>query len=160
MKIYFGSLLNVKLWACLGAINLTFAVTGITNAISKYAIGDWGFMKWLFLAMLIDLATGVTKAWVNGGVGVVTSKGLRDTASKGIQYLALIIMTHILTHYEINGQVQNAHLTWLTKVMYEFLMLVEAKSVYENVVKINPKLDFVKVLLEKITGLLKNKEEK
>lgn len=134
-KILFGTLL--------------FSMTQIPELIEKYIFGDLGFAKWLVLVLILDLVTGVTKVWVNEGYKKVTSKGLRDTVSKCIQYGALLIVTHILTHFEIKEKVILGHLEWLNKLTFEFLIFIECKSVYENIVKINPRLDIISVMVDK-----------
>lgn len=155
MKIYLNCLLNIKMWVLLAAVDLTTMGT----TFNKYIFNDVGYLKWLTIAMFIDLLTGVTKVWVNDGWKQITSRGLRDTVSKCIQYGGFLFITHLITHFEVNGVVINQNFDWINKVAFEFLMLIETKSVYENLVKINPKLDFVKFLVEKIYKAYKTKEQ-
>lgn len=150
---YLGSLLSINNWAIL----LTVQVT-LLQFVEKYLFSDLGYMKWLGIAMLVDLITGVTKVWKEEGMKAVTSKGFRDSVSKAVQYGAFIIITHVLTNYEINGQRQNAELAWINTLAYKFLLCIEVKSVYENIIRINPKLDFVGFVLDKIGSYLKNKK--
>lgn len=151
---YLSCIFNVNVWVILLGIDLSF----IGAFINKYIFSDMGYLKWLVIAMIIDLITGITKVWVTQGWSCITSKGLRDTVAKCVQYGGFLIITHVLTHFEINGQVQISGMSWLNKLAYEFLILIECKSVYENIVRINPKLDFVKMVLEKVSGYLKNKD--
>lgn len=140
---------------------LLFSLSTIPDFIEKYIFGDFGFAKWLIVTMMIDLLTGITKVWVNEGLKKVTSKGLRDTVSKCIQYGAFLIITHILTHFEVNGEVIFGKWDWLSKLAFEFLILIEIKSVYENLTAINPRLDFINILAEKgkdLLDLLKTKK--
>jgi hypothetical protein len=150
---FLGYIFNPKLLTALLFLDLT----GLLNFISKYVFADLTYLKFLAIACIIDLITGVWKVIVNEGIKSVTSRGLRDTVSKLISYGSFLIIIHILTHFEINGQVSSSFL-WMNKVALEFLILVEIKSVYENIIRINPKLDFVDSVLQKIINTLKNKK--
>jgi hypothetical protein len=150
---FLGYIFNPKLLTTLLFLDLT----GLLNFISKYVFADLTYLKFLVIACIIDLITGVWKVIVNEGIKSVTSRGLRDTVSKLISYGSFLIIIHILTHFEINGQVSSSFL-WMNKVALEFLILVEIKSVYENIIRINPKLDFVDSVLQKIINTLKNKK--
>lgn len=131
--------------------------TGVLNFISKYVFADTTYLKFLMVACIIDLVTGVTKVAITKGVKAVTSRGLRDTVTKIISYGSFLIIIHVLTHYEINGQASTS-LMWLNKSALEFLIMVEIKSVYENIVAINPSLDFIDSVFQKVVNTLKNKK--
>lgn len=140
----FDAFLNVKLWFATIFLQMSFDAF-----FTKYIFADVEFLKWLFIAMAVDLATGLAKVWRKQGYQAITSKGLRDTVTKFIQYGGFLIITHVLTHFQIGGQPVTTW-TWINKVAYEFVLMVEIKSVYENVVAINPKLDFVTKVIKKI----------
>lgn len=150
-----GILTNPKFW--FAAILLD--ITTLSDFIHKYIFGDMTFLKWLVLTMIVDLVTGVTKVWHTQGWKAITSKGLRDSVAKVIQYGAFLVITHILTHYQISGQV-NTNFVWINKLAYEFLILIEIKSVYENIIAINPSLDLFTKLFFKIAEVLKPLDNK
>jgi len=147
-------LLNAKLWFLFLSIDVTF----FWPFVNKYLTSDVGYIKWLGVAMAIDLITGITKVVVTEGYKAVTSRGIRDTVTKAITYGAFIIITHLVTHFEVKGEVVNNGWSWIDAKVCEFLMIIEGKSVYENIIKISPSLDFIKYLVDKITMLLKKKE--
>jgi len=142
-----NALFNPKLWAGTILLQVSFG-----NFFTKYIFADVEFLKWLFIAMAVDLATGIAKVWKKEGHHAITSKGLRDTVTKFIQYGGFLIITQVLTHFQIGGQPVTTW-TWINKVAYEFILMVEVKSVYENVVAINPKLDFVSKVIKKIAEM-------
>lgn len=150
-----AALCNIKVWTLFVLLDITW----IMKFIEKYIFADMGYLKWLVIAMIVDFVTGVTKVWVTQGFQSITSKGLRDTVGKIIQYGAFLIITHVITHFEIGGQATTTFL-WLNKIAYEFLILIECKSVYENIVRINPNLDFVTHVVDKVRKLLKETEKK
>jgi Bacteriophage holin family len=146
---------NIYLWVTMTLLQI---ITPVHNFIQKYLFQDLGFLKWLVIAMILDLVTGVAKVYKQQGLRGITSKGLRDTVSKCIQYGAFLIITHIITHYEIGGYAAT-NMRWINKLAMEFILLVECKSVYENIVTINPKFDFVAKLWDKITELYPSKKK-
>lgn len=149
------ALADVRYWI---APIMLEAITPFEAFFTKYIFADTGFLRWLVLAMIVDLITGIAKAISKGGLKAVTSKGLRDTLVKCTQYFAFLIITHIVTHYEIGGKVATTDFNWVVKLACEFVLLIEVKSVYENVVAINPKLDFMTEVLKKIAKMFTKDE--
>lgn len=154
MKLNFlDSILNGKLWL----VTLFLQVDPMSKFVTKYIFSDLGFLKWLVIAMFVDLLSGIGKSIKQSGWSSVTSKGLRDTVTKCIQYGSFLVITHVLTHYTVEGQT-SGKLLWLNRVAMEFVILIEVKSVYENIVAINPKLDFVKEVLDKLAKSWTNRK--
>lgn len=152
-KILLAKLLDIKLWIAAWLLQ----IKPVSDFITKYIFSDMGYLKWLVIVMSIDLFTGIAKVVKNDGWKSVSSKGLRDTVVKCIQYGAFLIITYVLTHYEIGGQVQMRNTEWLSKIAYQFIILVEIKSVYENIVAIDNRLDFVATTLYKVVDMLPKK---
>ena len=133
---------------------LLLTASGIGALIGKYVFGDSEYLIFLFVVIALDLITGITKAWVAGGYKSVTSSGIRQTVGKFIQYAAFLIVTHVLCHFTVNGN-EVAPLGFVDTWAFTLLMLIEVKSVYENIIAINPSLDFMKPILERIGGMIK-----
>lgn len=148
---------NIKLWAACGVVQLASIQPAINDFITKYIFSDFTFLKYLAIAVVIDLITGIAKAWAKKEA--VTSKGLRDTIVKFIQYGSFLIITHVLSSFEVNGQ-PVSNMAWISKLAYEFIMLIEIKSVYENIVAINPKLDLFEKVFKKIADAIKDDKKK
>lgn len=80
----------------------------------------------VLLVMLIDLITGIRKARQNGEA--TTSKGLRKTAQKAMQYyLPMLVLTMIDL---VATQITN--FPYLTGFYFIFIAVIEFISVYEN----------------------------
>lgn len=144
---------NVKIWLAAGLLQ----ISPINDFVSKYLFSDISFLKWLAIAMTIDLITGVAKVIKKDGYKAVTSSGLRDTIIKFLQYGAFILITHVLCNFEVNGQKAMTDFPWLSKMAYEFIMLIEIKSVYENIVAIDDRFDIFAKLLKKVVETLPSK---
>lgn len=128
--------------------------SGTGALFQKYIFNDTEYLIWLFIAVMLDLITGVTKALVRNGVQDITSRGLRMTVIKFIQYGTFLIITHVLVHFTVNGEPVSP-LAFIDKWAFSLLILIEVKSVYENIVAINSKLDFIKPLIDKIAEAIR-----
>ena len=131
----------------------------MSHFVNKYLFDNFEFLKWLIILVFVDLLTGVFKVWIKQGWQCVTSRGFRDTVSKIVQYGSFLIITHVLTHFQVgNGKVPYFSWQWINDAAYQLLILTEIKSIYENITIVNPKLDFMKPILDKLTKYFKNPE--
>lgn len=128
--------------------------SGFGALFQKYIFSDTEYLIWLLIAVMLDLITGVTKALIRNGIQHITSRGLRMTVIKFIQYGTFLIITHVLVNFTVNGK-SISPLRFIDDWAFSLLILIEVKSVYENIVAINPKLDFVKPLIDKIAEAIK-----
>lgn len=151
---FISFLLNLKLLGIL----LLFDITGIFPFIDKYVFADLNYLKFLAVAVIVDFITGICKVAMTEGVRSITSKGMRiGTVTKLISYACFLIGIHIATHVEVGGK-QITNIDWIGKYALEFLIMVEVKSIYENLVKINPKLDFIDTVLQTVLNKFKTKK--
>lgn len=119
----------------------------------KYVYNDWNFLIFLGVLMLVDLITGILKSVKKSGWSSIQSKGIRDTGIKLIEYGAFLITIHVLVAFQVDGK----PLGWLSygdELGYSFLIVVEAKSIFENLQATNPNLN-LKPLIDKLTSLWK-----
>lgn len=119
----------------------------------KYVYNDWNFLIFLGVLMLVDLITGILKSVKKSGWSSIQSKGIRDTGIKLIEYGAFLITIHVLVAFQVDGK----PLGWLSygdELGYSFLIVVEAKSIFENLQATNPDLN-LKPLIDKLTSLWK-----
>jgi toxin secretion/phage lysis holin len=134
-------------------------ITGIMQFITKYVFADITYLKFLIIACIVDLITGVWKVIVAQGIKSVSSKGLRGTVTKVISYGSFLVLVHLITHFQINGQTNaGTAMEWINKAALEFLILIEFRSIYENIKIINPKLDFIDPVLQKLLDKFKTKK--
>jgi len=138
---------DIKIWA------FTFVFTPIVTFTEKYLFADWQFLKWLALFMILDLITGILKAWHKKQA--ITSYGFRRTVVKAVQYGTFLVVMHILDNFEINGE-RTEMFGWIVTGAYSFLMRVEGKSILENIVTLDDRFD-VKYFIEKIGEAFKRK---
>lgn len=139
------------------SILLTSGATAAT-IIQKWLFADLEFLKWLLIAITLDLLTGIAKVWIKDGYKAVTSKGIRMSVMKVIQYGAFLIITHVLTNFTVGG-LRIAPLGFITSWAYTLLLLIEIKSVYENIVAIDNRLDFINSIVKNISKVIKQKTD-
>lgn len=125
--------LEIDIWAWMPYITAFFLF------IQKYVYNDWSFLISLGVLMFLDLVTGVWKAIKNKNA--VTSIGLRDTAIKLVQYGVFLITIHVLISFQVNGKIIGV-LNYADECGYSFLILIEAKSIFENLQVIDQRFDF------------------
>lgn len=157
-------LLSWKIWAGVLSIETIRLVTlpnstglPVVDVLNRGDIREYfELIIYLGALMILDLLTGVVKVWVKEKkVEAVTSTGLRETIVKFVQYGTFLIVTYILTHIkgkegtEILADYQFT-LRWATI----FCILIEVKSVYENLTAMNKRLDFIKPFIDKLKALL------
>lgn len=146
--IYFKYLLpffKTKSWLAFVAIGPFVAF------IEKFVFDDWNYLQFLMVVVALDFITAVTKAWKDNIP--ISSKGWRNTVSKIIQYSAFLVCTHVTTHLEISGE-RVVTFDWIDEGAYVFLISIEIKSVYENIIGIDKRLDVFKPLVSRMEMLL------
>lgn len=140
----------------LAASGIGVVISDLTN---KYLFSEPEYLKWLIIAVTLDLITGITKVWAKQGIKNVTSKGIRDTIFKFIQYGSFLIITHVLANITF-GNSNVPPFAFVKEWAYMLLLLIEIKSVYENIVAIDSKLDFVKVIIDRLSKVISEKRPK
>lgn len=109
---------------------------------------------WLGLTMTLDLMTGVAKAVRNNVPR--TSTGFRKTVVKFIQYGGAISIGIILANVSEFRKDDSSE--WIYKyfsnTMLLFMIYIEIKSVFENLIEVSPDSDFTRFFLKPIHDIL------
>lgn len=109
---------------------------------------------WLGLAMALDLITGVAKAVRNNVPR--TSTGFRKTVVKFIQYGGAIAIGIILANVSEfrNDDSSEWIYKYFSNTMLLFMIYIEIKSVFENLIEVSPDSDFTRFFLRPIHDIL------
>lgn len=111
---------------------------------------------WLCLAVVLDLITGLLKAWSKGQV--TTSSGFRKTIIKIGSYVGtvvgFVILVNVMSMYADN---KNIDLSFLINWLMGFMIFIELYSVFENIDAAYPDSIFSKYISSPILKLLKGK---
>lgn len=138
----------------------TLSVSGAWGIVSafthKYIFDKPEYLIWLIIALSCDLLTGIAKVWVHEGHKAITSKGFRMTVVKFIQYGVFLIITHVLSNVQVGD---NTPFAFVKDWACLLLLLIEIKSVYENITAIDNRLDFINPVIKKLGEFINTKKD-
>jgi phage-related holin len=130
---YIEQLIDIK-WQCAVLIaSISFPFIEIIN---RYIFDDWQFVAFMGILIFLDTMLSLIKHWK---AGTIESSGFAKFFIKVLVYGCVLILTHILTHFEVN-QKENVVFTWFSQVTYSAIMVREAISILENLAHIKPDL--------------------
>jgi phage-related holin len=110
-------------------------------------------LVWLFVAMVLDLITGVAKA-IKKDIPR-TSEGFRRTVAKFIQYGGAVAIGIILANIvDVGDEKTKLIYGYFSNSMLMFIIYIEIKSILENLTEISPDSDFTKLFLRPIHKIL------
>lgn len=117
-------------------------------------------LVWLLVVFILDFIFGVARATLNGTHR--TSRGLRKTITKFLQYGGCIIIAMVILNivYQSNQVVSLPFAGFFGDVMLYIMIYAEVVSIFENMEGMAPTSTFVKVFVRPmrrmITFQLKN----
>lgn len=109
-------------------------VSGLAE-LMKYVYQDWEFAKWIAVAIVLDTILGIIRALVHKDMS--SEIFWQKFWKKMVGYLALMILSNILTNYTVGGQVVGAT-QWMGTYLCSYMLIREAISIIENVNAIIP----------------------
>lgn len=131
---------------------ITFELLTATSAMAWFKLNflpSANLLAWVFIAMVLDLATGVTKAIVTHDAR--TSTGYRKTITKFIQYAGAILVGVILGN---TLQKDNILVGYVNDGLLILLIYIEATSIFENLYAIDSTSAFSRYFISPILKLL------
>lgn len=143
------SFTDLKLWA------LATVITPIVYFIEKYVFSDWDFIPYLLMVMVLDIIT----AWLRILLKTpkegeekeeITSRGMRQTIAKSVQYFVFLITIHLLTNIPVKGERIEIY-DWIIDMAYTFLIVIEVNSIWENLMGMRNGFD-LSVFMKKIAN--------
>ena len=114
---------------------ITAAPFTVLAELLKYIYQDWEFAKWIAVAVALDTLLGMVKAFIHKDLS--SEEFWRRFWKKIVGYLALLILSNILTNYTVGGHVVGAT-QWIGTYLCSYMLIREAISVLENVNAIVP----------------------
>lgn len=114
---------------------ITAAPFTVLAELLKYIYQDWEFAKWIAVAIALDTLLGMVKAFIHKDLS--SEEFWRRFWKKIVGYLALLILSNILTNYTVEGEVVGAT-QWIGTYLCSYMLIREAISVLENVNAIVP----------------------
>lgn len=115
-------------------ILIALPVAPFLEIFEKYVFGDWEFVKFLIVLMIIDTALGFVKHWIAHDV---SSKAWGMIGKKLIVYSSVMALSHVLASFVIAGSVVDSFV-WFRYFACSALMVREGISIIENCEEITP----------------------
>lgn len=153
IKYNYKKMLMLNKFVLLKSPSFLLTFLGCTWFQFKY-LPSINFMFILTIAMIIDLITGIIKAWVKGEN--TTSQGLRQTLIKFIQYGGFILVGILLLNVSV-GDKNLLKYSYVIDGSFVFILLIEFISICENLIEINPHSKIVLYVINPFMKLIKGR---
>ena len=137
------TLLTTSKW--FQSLALGVVLTPVLAIVQKYIFADWEFLRYLGVLIVVDTVLGVQRRWV---ARTISSRGFSRLFTKSGIYLALLVLTHVMSSFTVHGEV-NVFFKWFDTFMYSCMMAREALSILEHAALIEPRL-VPKALLKRL----------
>ena len=119
----------------------------VLELFERYVFGDWEFVKFLVVLVVVDTILGFVKHLIEKDV---SSKAYGMIAKKLLIYSSILAVSHVLSNFSINGEIVDSFV-WFRYFACSALMIREGISIIENSEEIYPGL-FPKWVVTKLKG--------
>lgn len=113
---------------------IALPITPFIELFEKYVFGDWEFVKYLVVLVVIDTILGFSKHYIKHDI---SSKAYGMIAKKIVSYSIVMIVAHVVATFKVGGE-QIETLVWFRYFACSALMVREAISIIENLEVISP----------------------
>ena len=113
---------------------IALPITPFIELFEKYVFGDWEFVKYLVVLVVIDTILGFSKHYIKHDI---SSKAYGMIAKKIVSYSIVMIVAHVVATFKVGGE-QIESLVWFRYFACSELMVREAISIIENLEVISP----------------------
>ena len=113
---------------------IALPITPFIELFEKYVFGDWEFVKYLVVLVVIDTILGFSKHYIKHDI---SSKAYGMIAKKIVSYSIVMIVAHVVATFRVGGE-QIESLVWFRYFARSALMVREAISIIENLEVISP----------------------
>ncbi|MFK7899212.1 MAG: phage holin family protein [Cyclobacteriaceae bacterium] len=114
-----------------------YMATPILFFVEKYLFNDWEYLAFLVVAISLDTLLGLWDAWRKKKINI---KRLCTLRNKLLAYMILLVFTHVLTSFTVNGKEQSLFGDWFRTWMYASLMVMEGISIINHLSKTHPNI--------------------
>ena len=113
---------------------IALPITPFIELFEKYVFGDWEFVKYRVVLVVIDTILGFSKHYIKHDI---SSKAYGMIAKKIVSYSIVMIVAHVVATFRVGGE-QIESLVWFRYFACSALMVREAISIIENLEVISP----------------------
>lgn len=109
-------------------ILLSAVLMPLIALIQTYIFADWEFMKFLLVLVAIDTLLSLYRHYNSK---TVNSKRFAIIIPKLIGYFLLLILSHVIVHFTVEGE-QNSLFAWFQTFCYSAIIVRESLSILEH----------------------------
>lgn len=117
-------------------LSIPISFSNTTLFIEQYVFRDWEFLKYLMILIVVDTLVSWVYHIKNRDF---SSKGFAMIITKLIIYCALLIVSHVLGNFTIEGGSIESY-AWFKSIICNALIIRESISIVENTSKLCPNL--------------------
>lgn len=117
-------------------------LTPVIQFLEYFVFNDWEFLGFMVILIVIDTILGF---WRGLKDKCISSKGFGMIFRKLFVYMSLLILSHVLVNFTIEGE-QSIIFLWFDDLVYSAILLRESISILENVAIIYPNTISIKIL--------------
>jgi toxin secretion/phage lysis holin len=129
-------LFNFQAWLTSAKTLFSLGAALVLTFVEKYLFNDWNFLAYLGVLIVVDTVFGVQHHWVQH---TISSRAFSRLFTKCIIYMGLLVLTHVLTTFQVHGKPQ-VLFSWFDTFMYSCMMAREGLSILEHIAGIEPRL--------------------
>ncbi len=129
---------------------LSAVLMPIIALVQTYVFADWEFMKFLLVLVAIDTALSFYQHYQSHSIN---SKRFALIIPKLIGYFILLILSHVIVHFTVEGE-QNSLFGWFETFCYSAIIVRESLSILEHFSLLFPSI-VPKTILKRLRTLEK-----
>lgn len=115
-------------------VGLAIPISPVLELVEKYVFGDWEFVKYLAVLVVIDTVLGIVKHYQRHDI---SSRAYGMIAKKILVYSVVMIVAHVIASFTVEGNTVDS-LSWFRYFACSVLMVREGISILENTESIYP----------------------
>lgn len=113
---------------------IAIPISPIHGWFEKYVFGDWEFLKFLVILMVVDTVLGF---WNHFKEKDLSLEGFEKILIKLICYGSALIVAHNLSSFQVLGEVISGF-SWFRFTICTALIVREALSIFKQIDKLSP----------------------
>lgn len=115
-------------------ILIAIPISPILTWFEKYVFGDWEFLKFLIVLIVVDTILGIFNSLKKKSLSL---SGFEKVLTKLISYGCALIVAHNLSSYRILGEIVTGF-DWFRTTICTALIVRESLSILNNIQKVYP----------------------
>lgn len=113
---------------------ITLPISPLVELFEKYVFGDWEFVFFLLVLIILDTVLGFIRHWIAHDI---SSRAFGMIARKLLVYSSVMVLGHVMSRFSVAGEPVDSFV-WFRYFACSALMVREGISIIENLEDIMP----------------------